>query len=130
MLSTIRRNMSLSMLVYTFLVRLYHLPDEEMNAARQLLFRSTGRTLADLHTIFYSAYQKGFCKFRPVKALKPSINIHAFSHLEESRKRTGPLHTTSAEPFESLYAVLRRCYKPGTRNTARQLFENFYMRDK
>ncbi len=122
--------MSLALLVYTFLVRLYHYSDEEMERAKQALFRSTGRTLKDLHSIFYSAFQKGFCKFRPRNAWHPTINVHCFSHLEESRRRSGPLHTTSAEPFESLYAVLRRCYRPGTRNTNKQIFENFYMRDK
>ncbi len=122
--------MSLSMLVYCFLVRLYHYPDEEMEAAKRVLFRQTGRTLTDLHSLFYSSFQKGFCRFRQVKPWHPTINVHSFMHLEESRRKTGPLHTTSAEPFEALYAVLRRCYKPGTRNTNKQMFENFYMREK
>ena len=122
--------MSVALLVYCFLVRLYHYPDDEMDKAKQLLFRQTGRTLSDLHSLFYSSFQRGFCKFRQIKAWHPTINIHTFMHLEESRRRTGPLHKTSAEPFEALYAVLRRCYKPGTRNTNKQMFENFYMRDK
>lgn len=59
---------------------------------------------------------------------RATINVHVFHHLHLTRKKTGPLYINSAEPFEALYAVVRRCYEPGTRNVPKQAFENSYMR--
>ena len=60
---------------------------------------------------------------------RSTINVHMFSHLHEIRKRTGvPLWVTSAEDFESVYAVMRRCYWSGTKNTPKQILENYYLR--
>ena len=47
------------------------------------------------------------------------------------REETGfPLHATSAEDFESYYAVIRRSYTSGTRNVPKQILENGFMRIK
>ena len=47
------------------------------------------------------------------------------------RKMSGvPLYATSAEPFESLYSVVRRSYHSGTRNIPKQVLENGYLRIK
>ena len=56
--------------------------------------------------------------------------MHLFYHLWEFRRRTGPLWMTSAEAFESYYAVVRRCYTCGTRNIPKQILENIFMRIK
>ena len=113
------------LLIYVFLSRLYHYGDWQLDEAETKL-EENGLTLKDLHRLFYDGYQRGFC----VKAKeKVRINAHTFSHLEEIRKRKGPLGGFSTEPFESLYAVMRRCYRAGTINTSKQAMENFYMRD-
>lgn len=108
-----------------FLTRAYNYNDETLAQVESDL-EAQGSSLEDLHYRFYMEYQQGFC----TKAgEKPFINVHTFSHLEEQRKRTGPLWRFSAEAFESLYAVLRRCYRVGTTNPSKQALENFYMRD-
>ena len=120
------------MAVYSFLVRAYHYDDETMARAEEGLQAATGMSFKYLHRVFYKAFQKGFCKAAKgkEKAMRPTINVHVFQHLLESRKRTGPLHRTSTEPFEAFYSVLRRCYRAGTRNTTKQSFENFYIKEK
>ena len=110
------------MAVYTFLVRLYNYGDEHM-AETEAALEEEGISLEQLHKEFYRHFQLGFCNDNK----KATPNVHAFWHLLESRRRCGPLWSTSAEPFESLYAVLQRCYKAGTRNTPKQVMENFYM---
>ena len=56
-------------------------------------------------------------------------NVHAFYHLHQMRVRSNaPLYETSAEPFEALYAVARKAFKAGTRNTPLQAMENVYLR--
>ncbi len=114
-----------TLLIYIFLARLYHYGDWQLDEAESKL-EEKGLTLKDLHRLFYDGYQRGFC----VKSAdKARINVHTFSHLEQIRKRKGPLGRFSTEPFESLYAVMRRCYRTGTVNTSKQAMENFYMRD-
>lgn len=108
-----------------FLTRLYNYEDDVLAQAEEELERE-GSSLEKLHLAFYEEYQQGFC-IKPAEKL--FINVHTFSHLEEQRKRTGPLWRFSAEDFESLYGVLRRCYHAGTTNTSKQCLENFYMRD-
>ncbi len=124
-----REAATMAMTLFVFLARLYHYDDDKLAEVEQEL---SGRqvTLELLHLLFYKKYMTGFCTKTKVKAKKATINIHVMVHLLESRRRTGPLHLTSAEPFESLYAVLRRCFRAGTRNTGKQIFENYYMRDK
>ena len=41
-----------------------------------------------------------------------------------------PLWRTSAEPFEGQYAIVRRCYKSGTRNLPLQVLQNTFTRVK
>ena len=123
-----RKNKKLAIAIYVFLVRLYHYDNDRLEQVERELLEDYQQTLTDLHVAFYAAFQKGFCKAK--QKMRPTINVHSFLHLEESRKRTGPLHTTSTEPFESLYARLSRCYKPGTKNTGKQLMENFYLHNK
>ena len=41
-----------------------------------------------------------------------------------------PLYMTSAEPFEALYAIVRRCFTSGTRNVPMQIMENAFTRLK
>ena len=36
----------------------------------------------------------------------------------------------SAEAFEAVYSIVRRCYTSGTRNIAKQVLENGYIRMK
>ncbi len=115
------------MLLFAFLCRLYYLEDNDFAAVRESLLCTAGRTLQELHDDFYAAYQRGFCTGPKENA---TINIHTFSHLHKVREAVGPLHKNSAEEFEATYAVLRRCYRPGTWNVPKQIFENFYLRDK
>ncbi len=115
------------MLLFAFLCRLYYLEDNDFAAVRESLLCTAGRTLQELHDDFYAAYQRGFCTGPKEKA---TINIHTFSHMHKVREAVGPLHRNSAEEFEATYAVLRRCYRPGTWNVPKQIFENFYLRDK
>ena len=47
------------------------------------------------------------------------------------RKASGvPLYESSAEPFESLYSVVRQAYHSGTRNIPKQILENGFLRIK
>ncbi len=114
-----------AMTVYTFLVRLYNYDDERLQEVEEML-ANMDMSLENLHHDFYRYFEAGFCA--KVKQ-KVSINVHTFLHLLESRKRSGPLWKTSAEDFESLYAILRRGYWAGTRNTPKQILENYYLRD-
>ncbi len=108
-----------------FLTRLYNYEDCTLDCVRQEL-EGEGSSLEDLHRRFYEEYQRGFCT-KPGE--KPFINVHTFRHLEQQRRRTGPLWRFSAEDFESLYSVMRRCYQVGTTNPSKQALENFYLRD-
>ncbi len=121
-----------AMLYYCFLMRLYHEEDDVMHGVEADLELDSNTTLEDIHDEFYKEYVAGFCKVKTdkEKPMRPTINIHVFQHLLESRRRTGPLQGTSTETFEALYSVLRRCYKAGTKNTPKQAFENHYMRQK
>jgi hypothetical protein len=111
--------------IYTFLVRLYQYDDDRLEETERALETAGEWSLESLHREFYKGYEDGFCtKTRE----NPTINIHTFSHLLESRRRNGPLWQTSAEDFESMYAVMRRCYEAGTRNTPKQILENYYLR--
>ncbi len=114
-----------ALLYFTFLSRLYNYDDETLAKAEEYLAR-TGRTLQTIHRLFYDVFQRGFCAKTSGKV---TINFHTFSHLDEVRKRTGPLWRNSTESFESMYGVMRRCYKVGTPNTSKQAMENFYLRD-
>ena len=114
-----------ALLYFTFLCRLYNYEDTVITEAEQYLGR-TGRSLATIHRLFYDVFQRGFCAKTTGKV---TINFHTFMHLEEIRKRTGPLWRNSTESFESLYGVMRRCYRVGTPNTSKQAMENFYLRD-
>ena len=120
------------MATYTFLVRALHYDNDTLEHVDNGLMQTTGMSLKYLHCQFYRAFQKAFCKkaTKREKAQRPTINVHVFSHLLESRQKTGPLHETSTEAFEAFYAVLRRCYRAGTRNTTKQAFENFYIKEK
>ncbi len=126
---TYRRHRAAAMQLYVFLVRLYHYKDDRLEQVEREL-SGYPATLEELHTRFYKEFEKGFNDLKAIKVQKTPINVHTFAHLLESRRRTGPLYQTSAEPFESMYAVLRRCYRVGTRNTGKQAFENHYMRNK
>ena len=84
-------------------------------------------TLEEQHESFYRKFELGFCASSNHRVVP---NAHAFFHLLESRRRSGPLASTSAEPFEGIYAILRRCFTAGTRNTPKQILENFYIKDK
>ncbi len=108
-----------------FLTRTYNYGDDTLVKVEEYL-EAQGSSLEDLHYRFYMLYQQGFCT-KPAE--KPFINVHTFSHLAEQRKRTGPLWRFSAEDFESLYSILRRCYRVGTTNTSKQALENYFMRD-
>ena len=124
--------MRAAILYYSFLLRLYHEEDEVLHAVEADLQQTSNATLEDIHDLFYIEYEMGFCRIKTSKgkAMRPTINVHVFQHLLESRRRTGPLQRTSTESFEALYSVLRRCYRAGTKNTPKQAFENHYMRQK
>ncbi len=113
------------MLYLAFLTRLYNYDDSTLGNVEEHL-EAQGSSLEDLHAKFYLQYQRGFCTKPGEKAF---INVHTFRHLGEQRRRTGPLWKYSAEDFESMYSVMRRCYHVGTTNTSKQSLENFYMRD-
>ena len=112
--------------IYTFLVRLYFYEDEKFLHVEQDLINTYGTSLEELHDEFYRLFDEGFCNNIKEKVVP---NAHTFHHLLESRRRCGPLPTTSAEPFEAIYSILRRCYRAGTRNTPKQILQNFYIKD-
>ncbi len=114
-----------ALLYFSFLARLYFYEDEVLAKVEDYLGR-TGRNLQTLHKLFYDTFQRGFCRKNSEKA---TINFHTFSHMEEVRKKAGPLWRYSTESFESLYSVMRRCYRVGTPNTSKQAMGNFYQRD-
>ncbi len=117
------------MAIYSFLVRLYMHKDDVLERAVHILRQGHGLELKDLHKRFYEEFQDGFCS-STVRKMGPTINLHCFYHLEESRRRSGPLYRTSAEPFEAMYAVFQRCYQAGTSNTPKQILQNFYLRER
>ncbi len=119
------------MVLYCFLIRVYYYDNATMDRVKFVLLELNGTTLQQLHDQFYRSYQAGFCSKNLKKKLRPTINLHVFSHMQKSREMNGPLCDTSAEPFEALYAVIRRsCYRPGTPNTSKQIMQNFYLRDR
>ena len=98
--------------------------EEADNAIRD---RMGVRDLQELHRRFYEIFEEAFTERAREKC---TINVHTFYHLLESRKRTGrPLWETSAEPFESVYALLTRCFQVGTNNTPKQVLQQFYLRE-
>ena len=111
--------------IYTFLVRLYNYSDERL-AQVEAKLQEKQMSLPQLHREFYRLFDSGFCKAYSKNAVP---NVHTFSHLWQSRKKSGPLWSTSSEPFEATYAVLRRCFRTGTPNTAKQILTNFYLRE-
>ena len=119
--------------VDAFLTRLLNFEDEVIDRAEAALHRDSNVTLQDHHDDFYGKFQDGFCTepTKQSKALRPTINVHVFLHLSEHRRRSNrQLYETSSEPFESLYGVIRKCYRAGTRNVTKQIFENVYMHEK
>ncbi len=124
-----RKSKAKAVAVYSFLVRLYMHDDDVLERAVHILRQDHGLELKDLHKIFYEEFQDGFCS-SSVRKMGPTINLHCFYHLEESRRRCGPLYRTSAEPFEAMYAVFQRCYQAGTTNTPKQILQNFYLRER
>lgn len=114
------------MALYTFLVRAYNYDDDVLGEVAGFLLETTSKPLEQLHGDFYFHFQEGFC----VKVQEKCVpNVHAFYHLLKSRRWSGPLWKTSAEPFESIYAILKRSSQAGTPNTPKQCLENFYLRD-
>ncbi len=113
------------MAIFTVLSRAYYYDDESLQKVEDAL-GAEGLSLKDLHARFYEEFTHGFCVRTKERC---TINVHTFSHLDESRKRSGALWRNSAEAFESMYAVMRRCYHGGTPNTSKQAVENFYLRD-
>ena len=129
---------------FAFLVRTYFYKDCRLAEIERIV------VLKNLHIIFYTAFQKGYCKknkkvlqlfmntamilrenyLLPQNFYPIPPNVHAFFHLLEDRKTNGPLWMTTTEPYESLYGTLRNLYHPGTRNIPRQIMTNFYLRDR
>ena len=119
------------MALYCFLIRVYYYDDETYERVKFVLRQNNNVSLGELHAMYYDCFQSGFCSTQPSRKMRPTINLHVFYHMQKSRERNGPLINTSAEPFEALYAVLRRsCYKPGTPNTSKQILENVYLRER
>ncbi len=119
------------MALYCFLIRTYYYDDDTYERVKFVLRQTYNLSLGDLHSMYYNCFQSGFCSQQSKKKMRPTINLHVFHHMQKSRERNGPLAKTSAEPFEALYAVLRRsCYKPGTPNTSKQILENVYLRER
>ena len=115
--------------LFAFLVRLYNFDNCVIEEAEARLQRTELQSLANLHKLFYQMYCQGFCSDE--RGLYPTINAHTFFHLFEIRRRLGqPLHHFSTEDYESIYAVLRRCYRAGTPNVPKQIMENFYLRER
>ncbi len=87
------RKMRQAIEVYSFLVRLLNYEDDVIASAEAALRRDSGLSLEDLHSNFYQSFQDGFsCKIDPkkkAKALRPTVNVHIFSHLTKFRKRSG-----------------------------------------
>jgi hypothetical protein len=111
---------------YTFLARLYMYDDNTFSLVRRVLRSTIFVDLQGLHLEFYKHFDDGFASRDNEKV---TINAHTFMHLGESRIRTGPLWQTNTERFEGTYAVLRKCYCPGTPNCGKQILQNFYMKE-
>ncbi len=130
-MSLFRKARAKAMALYCFIIRVYYYDNDTYERVKFILLELHSTTMQDLHNLFYKTYQEGFCSRNLKKKLRPTINLHVFSHLQKSRERNGPLCETSAEPFEALYSVIRRsCYRPGTPNTSKQILENYYLRDR
>lgn len=114
------------MAMYCFLLRLYHYSDSRIDYVEGYLSRKGQADLNQKHLTWYEDFEKGFC-VKPKHTLP--MNAHCFLHLLRSRRHSGPLWRTSTEPFEAIYAVMRRCYKVGTPNTSKQAMQNYYVRD-
>ncbi len=112
--------------VYCFLVRLHYQEDDRFQEVMQHL-RNSNLDLEKLHRLYYLLFESGFCTRDNERC---TINIHTFYHYAHAREKMGPLWKTSAEPFESAYSVLRRLFRCGTRNTCKQVLENYYMKAK
>lgn len=107
----------------SFMSKAYNLSNEDLRKVEEDLARN-GLSFRILHKKFYKAFEASCCRTKT-----PTPNVHAFYHLYETRKETAlPLHAFSAEPFEAMYAVVRRCFQPGTRNTPLQCMQNGYLR--
>ncbi len=100
--------------LFAFLLRVYAAPKE--------LYASFDKDwLRGLHKEFYRTYENVFGKENCAS------NIHNFFHMCDLRK-SGRMHKTSTEAFESFYARILESYQPGTRGIAKQYIEKCYMR--
>ena len=57
-----------------------------------------------------------------------TYSIHVLSSHLMSMRSLGPLTETSAYPFESFYAELRRAFQPGTTSGVKQMFQNVLLK--
>ncbi len=123
---TFRIDMRKCLTIYSFLMRAHYQEDNVYEDIKRDL-EDRNLNMEKLHRLYYLLFESGFCTRDKERC---TMNIHTFYHLHHARERMGPLWKTSAEPFESAYSILRRLYRPGTRNTAKQVLENFYLKAK
>ncbi len=98
---------------FIYLVKAFLLPNE-----LYIQLESSCNLKAIMNT-FYRLYIK-VCKKRTC-----APNVHMFHHLLEARS-TEEFSQMSTEPFESAYAVLKRCYQPGTKSQGKQMLQRLY----
>ena len=114
------------MAIYTFFARAYHLPRRRFKKVQRALHIDyEHENFYHLHRRFYVSYERGFC----CNNENVQTNVHTAMHLYDSVKHSGPLYETTAEQFESHYALVRSAFRAGTPNTAKQAMENCYLRD-
>jgi len=102
-----------AMIKYCFIVRALYHSDEVLSKVRKKV------NLEALVQEFLQDYSKAF------DAFTFTFNLHNFIHLLECRLEYGPLSEISTGRYESMYAKLRRCYKPNTPNVPKQALLNF-----
>ncbi len=106
------------LLLYSFLLRALNVADEDFYRLRdQVNIEDLFRQLQTTYEDVLGPYE---CTF----------NEHTvFRHALETRETHGRLLEYSTWKLEATFARLKRCFVPGTRNEAKQMFNSFYADD-
>ncbi len=99
---------------WAFIMRAYTCPDKEhADLSPDLL----DATVTKFMKSFIHAFGRDACTY----------NFHHALHLRRMREQA-PLTEISAVPYESSFAMVRRCIVPGTENIPKQILKSTYLR--
>ncbi len=108
------------LVLFTFMCRMFYLPDREYNKLRNESGLEPGMIMERLCKYYERSFGKGEMTF----------NEHLlFSHALEQREEHGPVSNYSVYRYEDLFGQIKNAFVKGTPNEAKQIFESMYTSD-